>query len=54
MNIDRGFSEGDEVELENTETGGLMLFKIGYILHGGRFGLEPGFCIMQLEGTEGL
>lgn len=25
-----------------------LKFKIGYILHGGNFGIEPGYCVLQL------
>lgn len=54
---DRGFEPGDLLELvefdpkRGRETGAApILAQAGYILRGPCFGLESGFCIIQLRG----
>ncbi len=62
---DRGFQPGDTVVLRRTdamghvewltdalgcENGHLDLtFRIGWMLQGGQFGIEPGYCVFSLE-----
>lgn len=53
---DRNFMPGDMVYLAETINGQytgeeLPPKEIIYILHGGKYGLEEGYCIMQLEIT---
>lgn len=51
---DRNFKENDEILLKeyNTYTseytGRILHRKIEYILHGGRFGIEEGYCVLGL------
>ena len=49
---DRNFQKGDYLHLEETVngqyTGRALHMEVKYILHGGKFGLEEGYCIMQL------
>ncbi len=54
---DRNFQVGDIIYLvrlddrlgrEHMETGMVIRFKVGFILHGGQFGIEPGYCVLQL------
>lgn len=56
---DRGFESGDLVELmyydpadylPHLQEGPVLTFRIGYILHGGRFGIPIGYCVFSLEG----
>lgn len=55
---DRNFMIGDFVNLieydkeKKEETGYQCTFRIGYILHGGEFGIEKGFCVMQLDAID--
>lgn len=62
---DRFFQRGDIVTLRKiddngryaTGTGGKfstcdISFKIGWILQGGQFGIDPGYIVFQLEPTE--
>lgn len=61
---DRLFQTGDMVVLRQLEQGGGgyandpeggrfstrdLTFRIGWILQGGQFGIEPGYCVFQLE-----
>lgn len=50
---DRDFKVGDIVKLrefENNEyTGNFIKGRITYILHGGQFGLQEGYCIFSLS-----
>lgn len=61
---DRFFQSGDTVILRRLDDDGYHLatdpekgrfstrdlqFKIGWILQGGQFGIEPGYCVFQLE-----
>ncbi len=53
---DRGYEIGDWIwlvetlKITNEETGRTQgPFEITYILHGGIFGIEEGYCIMQLK-----
>lgn len=52
---DRNFQRGDELLLKeynpltNTFSGKFLHRRIKYILRGGKFGLEEGFCIMSME-----
>jgi len=53
--MDRDFLVNDLVKLEewdnitNEYTGRKLMFKIPYILEGGQFGIEKGYCVMTLE-----
>jgi hypothetical protein len=53
---DRDFQVGDELILQEYRpdtkeiTGATIEAKINYILHGGQFGIEPGYCVMNLTG----
>ena len=64
---DRFFQRGDTVVLrklregtdyyETDPNGGRfstrdLTFRIGWMLQGGQFGIEPGFCVFQLEPIE--
>lgn len=58
---DRGFQKGDTIELVRLDDkfqnridqfAKPLLFRIGYILQGGQLGIEPGYCVMQLEEVE--
>lgn len=58
---DRFFQSGDTVILRRLRDGGFYVesdyngktrdlrFRIGWMLQGGQFGLEPGYCVFQLE-----
>lgn len=62
---DRGFQPGDTVTLWRMADDGPhqydyrdgkrmpLKFKIGWILQGGQFGIEPGYCVFQLEADNG-
>jgi hypothetical protein len=54
---DRAFQKGELVELIRTESDGsgyygthpqTMTFRIGWLLQGGQFGIEPGYCVLSL------
>jgi hypothetical protein len=50
---DRGFTVGDDLILIETRDGlptgqELRGLEVTYILHGGKFGLPKGYCIMEL------
>lgn len=64
---DRDFTEGDLVVLQRTvgdrlwkveidEASGKpikqMRFRIGFVLHGGQFGIESGWCVFSLIALE--
>ena len=64
---DRGFQTGDIVELKRWVPAGQGLhqysdayddrvaplqFRIGWILQGGQFGIEPGICVFSLSPME--
>lgn len=61
---DRCFQSGDTVILRKLEQGGYcydtvgrfetrdLKFTIGWILQGGQFGIEPGYCAFQLEDPQ--
>jgi hypothetical protein len=62
---DRFFQSGDVVVLRRLDDNGYysigkegrfstkdLKFKIGWILQGGQFGIEPGFIVFQLEELE--
>ena len=50
---DRSFKVGDLLllrEWDNIEyTGDTALFKITYILQGGNFGIEAGYCVLGIQ-----
>lgn len=54
---DRNFKVGDTLilrEWNNTlsdYTGAFLTAKIKYILYGGQFGIEEGYCVMSIEKT---
>lgn len=51
---DRAFFVGDLVRLEEWDpetqkyTGAVVLKYITYIVHGGQFGIEPGYCVFGI------
>lgn len=51
---DRDFKVGDELKLmefdpeKNEYTGAVITVWVNYILHGGKFGLEDGYVIMNI------
>lgn len=51
---DRDYKVGDTIILEEwdnekqTYTGEKLTMAVGYILHGGQFGIEKGYCVMQI------
>ena len=60
---DRGFQKGDKLVLIRTREDDVseieysypsckpkytMEFIVGHVLHGGQFGIEPGWCVMSL------
>lgn len=51
---DRDFQVGDVLVLDEycpdrkVYTGNYAIVKIEYILHGGQFGIEPGYCVMSI------
>ncbi len=58
---DRGFQPGDTVQLVRlrdnchygyVDYGKTLTFKIGWMLQGGQFGIEPGYCVFSLERRE--
>jgi hypothetical protein len=52
---DRGFESGDILHLKewrNTSeeyTGNECFCKVGYVLKGGSFGIEDGYCVMSIR-----
>lgn len=54
---DRAYQKGDAVELVRLDDRfqrfpdetKILRFRIGYVLQGGQFGIEPGYCVLQLE-----
>jgi hypothetical protein len=53
---DRGFQTGDTVilqyhdpDFDMTNASRSITRKIGWILQGGQFGVEPGYCVFGLE-----
>lgn len=53
---DRNFETNDIIYLHETVSGRYTgrespAMKVIYILHGGKFGLEKGYCIMQLKNN---
>lgn len=56
---DRGFQTGDIVELMRCDEDKIgawiqrhvvpLRFRIGWILQGGQFGIEPGYCVFSLS-----
>lgn len=55
---DRLFQKGDTVVLERLDTNGETVelgrelqFRVGWILPGGQFGIEPGYVVFALEET---
>lgn len=54
---DRGFQKGDLVVLKKLDSSGRfydsfnreLTFRIGWLLQGGQFGIEPGFCVFSLD-----
>lgn len=52
---DRNFQIGDELCLQEFDqykqeyTGREQFFEVSYVLLGGRFGLEVGYCILGIE-----
>lgn len=58
---DRGFQKGDIVVLKRfdptraeilQENAPTMEFRIGWILAGGQFGVEPGYVVMSLHSND--
>lgn len=51
---DRNFQVGDTLHLKEWDnqigyTGSEILVGVTYVLEGGRFGIESGFCVMSIE-----
>jgi ASC-1-like (ASCH) protein len=52
---DRDFQVGDRLILQgydphmNAMCGTDCIVKVVYILHGGQFGIEPGYCVMSIK-----
>lgn len=52
---DRNFKHGDVLILKEwlptsqKYTGEIMRVKVDYILYGGQFGIEQGFCVMSIS-----
>jgi ASC-1-like (ASCH) protein len=57
---DRDFQVGDRLFLQgydphaNQMCGSDCVVKVTYILHGGQFGIEPGYCVMAIEPDNDL
>lgn len=56
---DRGFQPGDIVKLVRMESRMWrdtmrepLVFRIGWLLQGGQFGVEPGYCVFNLLPVE--
>lgn len=52
---DRGYHVGDILILKEWDnfsssyTGAILKVKVKFILHGGQFGIEEGYCVMSIE-----
>lgn len=58
---DRDFKEGEYLILMPINKDGKVIkglpfvtFQIIYILNGGQFGIEPGYCVMSINYVDGL
>ncbi len=56
---DRDFKVGDWINLtdyypKTKSSGDSIDLEITYIMHGGKFGLPDGYCIMQLKRLRGM
>lgn len=60
---DRGFQKGDLLHLIRVRGTGAFAYvenckvirkRISYLLQGGQFGIEPGFCVLGLVDVENL
>jgi hypothetical protein len=59
---DRAFQTGDKLMLERWEETAVglqkdfkqepLFFKITYLLQGGQFGIEPGYCVLGLKRAQ--
>lgn len=56
--MDRPFAVGDTLRLEEWDpetqqyTGAMLLKAVTYVLPGGQFGIEPGFCVLGLADEQ--
>lgn len=55
---DRDFQTGDTLILEDYDpdtkqySGRELTYNIGYVLNGGQFGIEQGYCVLALTGSD--